>query len=137
LRDDGIAPEMPTATYSCGETVLPVWPTWPTWNERLLREAGRDMPAIRPALRSVFVGSTMEQARALGGDKLADSYEMMKNWGLFRDVLAQNLASVDYQHVTERAFIGDPRPSRNRSCASRERRVPISSWLARNGLACR
>src|ERR1043166_9103333 len=23
-----IAPEMPTATYSCGETVLPVCPTW-------------------------------------------------------------------------------------------------------------
>src|SRR6266508_358053 len=23
-----IAPEMPSATYNCGETVLPVWPTW-------------------------------------------------------------------------------------------------------------
>src|SRR4051794_29575333 len=23
-----IAPEMPAATYSCGETVLPVWPIW-------------------------------------------------------------------------------------------------------------
>ena len=23
-----IAPEMPSAMYSCGDTVLPVWPTW-------------------------------------------------------------------------------------------------------------
>lgn len=23
-----MAPEMPSAMYSCGETVLPVWPTW-------------------------------------------------------------------------------------------------------------
>jgi hypothetical protein len=23
-----IAPEMPTAMYSCGDTVFPVWPIW-------------------------------------------------------------------------------------------------------------
>lgn len=75
---------------------------------RLREEAGQPHPQTRPALKSVFVAPTMEAARSLGGDQLTASYEMFKNWGLFTDVFREQVDTVGYGHVTERAFIGDP-----------------------------
>jgi alkanesulfonate monooxygenase SsuD/methylene tetrahydromethanopterin reductase-like flavin-dependent oxidoreductase (luciferase family) len=75
---------------------------------QLLAEAGRPYPAVRPALKSIYVAPTMEAAKLTGGDQLTASYEMFKNWGLFTDVFQQRVDTVGYSHVTERASIGDP-----------------------------
>lgn len=74
----------------------------------LLKARGRLLPAVRPGLKSIFVGRTMESAKSDGGDNLVASYEMFKNWGLFDDVFARKIDTVNYEHVTERAIIGDP-----------------------------
>ena len=39
-----IAPEMPAATYSCGETCLPVWPTWLLCGYQPASTAAREAP---------------------------------------------------------------------------------------------
>ena len=43
-----IAPEMPVAMYSCGETVLPVWPTWDACGYQPASTAARDAPTAAP-----------------------------------------------------------------------------------------
>jgi alkanesulfonate monooxygenase SsuD/methylene tetrahydromethanopterin reductase-like flavin-dependent oxidoreductase (luciferase family) len=76
--------------------------------EAKLSEYGHAPPSSRPALRSIFVAPTMEAARRSGGDKLVASYEMFNDWGLFTDIFHEQVASVAYEKVTERAFVGDP-----------------------------
>ena len=44
-----IAPEMPLATYSCGETVLPVWPTWNVCGIQPESTAAREAPTAAPS----------------------------------------------------------------------------------------
>src|SRR6516162_4917806 len=44
-----MAPEMPTATYSCGETVLPVWPTWKECGYQPASVTARDAPTAAPS----------------------------------------------------------------------------------------
>src|SRR5690606_11687943 len=44
-----IAPEIPSAMYSCGETVLPVWPTWYWWGQKPASVAARDAPTAPPS----------------------------------------------------------------------------------------
>src|SRR5271165_2527987 len=43
-----MAPEMPTAMYSWGETVLPVWPTWNWWGYQPASVTARDAPTAAP-----------------------------------------------------------------------------------------
>src|SRR5829696_8396197 len=43
-----MAPEMPTATYSWGDTVLPVWPTWCWWGYQPASTAARLAPTAAP-----------------------------------------------------------------------------------------
>src|SRR5690606_16328565 len=43
-----IAPEMPLATYSCGDTVLPVWPTWKVCGIQPESTAAREAPTAAP-----------------------------------------------------------------------------------------
>ena len=43
-----MAPEMPAATYSCGETVLPVWPTWCWCGYQPASVAAREAPTAAP-----------------------------------------------------------------------------------------
>src|SRR5262249_34586508 len=43
-----IAPEIPAATYSCGETVLPVWPTWNWWGYQPASVTAREAPTAAP-----------------------------------------------------------------------------------------
>ena len=55
-----IAPEMPFATYSCGETVLPVWPTWKLCGIQPESTAARDAPTAAPsASASPSMGSKL------------------------------------------------------------------------------
>ena len=44
-----MAPEMPFATYSCGETVLPVWPTWNACGIQPESTAAREAPTAAPS----------------------------------------------------------------------------------------
>ena len=44
-----MAPEMPAATYSCGETVLPVCPTWYACGYQPESTAARDAPTAAPS----------------------------------------------------------------------------------------
>ena len=44
-----IAPEMPEAMYSCGETVLPVWPTWLVCGYQPASTAAREAPTAAPS----------------------------------------------------------------------------------------
>src|SRR5215467_9087753 len=44
-----MAPEMPTATYSCGETVLPVWPTWNWCGYQPASVTAREAPTAAPS----------------------------------------------------------------------------------------
>src|SRR5437867_4029664 len=43
-----MAPLMPQATYSVGETVLPVWPTWYWWSTQPASTTARDAPTAAP-----------------------------------------------------------------------------------------
>src|SRR4051812_476930 len=45
-----IAPEMPTARYSCGDTVLPVCPTWNWCGYQPASVAARDAPTAPPSV---------------------------------------------------------------------------------------
>src|SRR2546429_8305107 len=49
-----IAPEIPTATYSVGETVFPVWPTWSPCGRQPASTTARDAPtaALPPNARA-------------------------------------------------------------------------------------
>src|SRR5690606_37252051 len=44
-----IAPEMPAATYSCGETCLPVWPTCEECGYQPASTAAREAPTAAPS----------------------------------------------------------------------------------------
>src|ERR1044072_9243433 len=44
-----IAPEMPLAMYSCGETDLPVWPTWLVCGYQPASTAAREAPTAAPS----------------------------------------------------------------------------------------
>src|SRR5215469_16634024 len=44
-----IAPEIPTAAYSCGDTVLPVWPTWNACGYQPASVTARDAPTAAPS----------------------------------------------------------------------------------------
>src|SRR5215831_412106 len=54
-RDDDMparcctAPEMPTATYSLGETVLPVCPTWSECGRQPASTTAREAPTVAPS----------------------------------------------------------------------------------------
>ena len=56
-----IAPEIPTATYSCGETVLPVCPTW---NSCGYQPASVDRPG-RADRRAEGVGELLDDLEAV------------------------------------------------------------------------
>src|SRR4051812_45025365 len=43
-----IAPEIPLATYSCGDTCLPVWPTWLLCGYQPASTAAREAPTAAP-----------------------------------------------------------------------------------------
>src|SRR2546422_6704543 len=43
-----MAPLMPQAMYSVGETVLPVWPTWYWWSTQPASTTARDAPTAAP-----------------------------------------------------------------------------------------
>ncbi|MDT4859047.1 hypothetical protein FQZ97_935410 [compost metagenome] len=45
-----MAPEMPTAMYSCGATILPVWPTCMSFGTKPASTAARDAPTAAPSL---------------------------------------------------------------------------------------
>ena len=45
-----IAPEMPTAMYSCGATILPVWPTCQSFGTKPASTAAREAPIAAPSL---------------------------------------------------------------------------------------
>src|ERR1035438_161704 len=49
-----IAPEMPTAMWSWGETVLPVWPTWNWCGYQPASVAARDAPTAAPTESASF-----------------------------------------------------------------------------------
>ena len=44
-----MAPLMPAATYSVGETVLPVWPTWYWWSTQPASTTAREAPTAAPS----------------------------------------------------------------------------------------
>src|ERR1700689_916704 len=44
-----MAPEMPTAMYSWGDTVLPVWPTWNACGYQPASTTARDAPTAAPS----------------------------------------------------------------------------------------
>ena len=44
-----MAPEMPAAMYSWGETVLPVWPTWNWCGYQPASVTARDAPTAAPS----------------------------------------------------------------------------------------
>src|ERR671920_670819 len=58
-----IAPEMPLAMYSCGETDLPVWPTWLVCGYQPASTAAREAPTAAP--RESARASTTEKFSAL------------------------------------------------------------------------
>lgn len=72
-----------------------------------LDKVGRERPAIRPGIRSIFVGKSEEAAARVGGETLTGSYQVFGKWGLFRDVLNNDVDNVRYLDVTGRALIGD------------------------------
>lgn len=76
--------------------------------ESMLAANGRSVPAVRPGLRSIFVGKTAAAARHDGGEALTSSYAMYNQWGLFKDVFDERIEQVDYTKMTERGIIGDP-----------------------------
>ncbi|MCY1298819.1 hypothetical protein D9M68_774760 [compost metagenome] len=45
-----MAPEMPTAMYSCGATILPVWPTCMSFGTKPASTAAREAPTAAPSL---------------------------------------------------------------------------------------
>src|ERR1700730_8380617 len=49
-----IAPEIPTAMYSCGETVLPVCPTWNACGYQPASVTARDAPPAAPSASASF-----------------------------------------------------------------------------------
>src|SRR5580692_7973920 len=49
-----MAPEMPTAMYSCGDTVFPVWPTWNWCGYQPASVAARDAPTAAPSVSASF-----------------------------------------------------------------------------------
>src|ERR1022692_540706 len=49
-----MAPEMPTARYSCGETILPVWPTWNWCGYQPASVAALDAPTAAPSASASF-----------------------------------------------------------------------------------
>src|SRR6185437_11781269 len=49
-----MAPEMPQARYSCGDTVLPVWPTWNWCGYQPASVAARDAPTAAPSESASF-----------------------------------------------------------------------------------
>src|SRR6266540_551054 len=61
-----IAPEMPTATYSVGLTVFPVWPTWSAWGRHPASTTARDAPtAALPPNAAASASSTLKFAGSL------------------------------------------------------------------------
>src|SRR2546426_10363497 len=61
-----IAPEMPTATYRVGLTVLPVCPTWSAWGRHPASTTARDAPtAARPAKAAASSSNTLKLAGSL------------------------------------------------------------------------
>src|ERR1019366_9485263 len=58
-----IAPETPAATYSCGETCLPVWPTWWLCGYQPASTAAREAPTAAP--RESANSSTGEKSPAV------------------------------------------------------------------------
>lgn len=63
-------------------------------------------PAVRPALRNVFVGRTREEAVRAAGPFLTASYEGFGRSGLFSEVLKEEVSAVDYELASARAVIG-------------------------------
>src|SRR6185312_3540486 len=49
-----IAPEMPTARYNCGDTVLPVWPTWNWCGYQPASVTAREAPTAAPRASASF-----------------------------------------------------------------------------------
>ena len=61
-----IAPEMPTATYNVGLTVLPVCPTWSAWGRHPASTTAREAPtAARPANAAASSSNTLKLAGSL------------------------------------------------------------------------
>src|SRR5205809_4072353 len=61
-----IAPEMPTATYRVGLTVLPVCPTWSACGRHPASTTARDAPtAARPAKAAASASNTLKLAGSL------------------------------------------------------------------------
>src|ERR1700750_984914 len=66
-----MAPEIPTAMYSCGETVLPVWPTWNWCGYQPAAVSGRGAPAA-PAEACGELRDDLEAALRSGAPPAGD-----------------------------------------------------------------
>ena len=58
------APEMPSATYSFGETVLPVWPIWAAYGYQPASTTARVAPTAPPSARASSSASVKFSGRA-------------------------------------------------------------------------
>jgi hypothetical protein len=63
-----MAPEMPAATYSCGETCLPVWPTWLVCGYQPASTAAREAPTAAPRLSAKASTGEVAAGAAPAGD---------------------------------------------------------------------
>src|SRR3712207_7357284 len=66
-----MAPEMPLAMYSCGETDLPVWPTWLVCGYQPASTAAREAPTAAP--RESASASMIEKFSALATPRPPDT----------------------------------------------------------------
>ena len=76
--------------------------------EREVARVGRELPSVRPALKSIHVGTSKAAAIEEVREPLVRSYKTFGEWGLFRDVLDEADRVVDLALSEERAVIGGP-----------------------------
>src|SRR6185312_2437440 len=93
-----IAPEMPTARYNCGDTVLPVWPTWNWCGYQPSSVAARDAPtaapsrSARPSIRAKFSALPTPRPPDTTMDASVSSGRSLRSWAT-RSVMCAPLAA--------------------------------------------
>ena len=117
-----IAPEMPAATYSCGETVLPVWPTWKVCGY----PAGVDRGARGADGGAERVGELLDRVEVAAGATTAGDHDR----GLGELGAAGRLPRLRRHDLGALGRVGDRRGERPR----RRRRRADSSGAAEFGL---
>ena len=86
-----MAPEMPSAMYSCGDTVLPVWPTW-NWPGEILDH--RELLGRTHAATTGDDDGGFRQLGAVTGDDGLAQGDSGGSLGLCRDLHADLLAGA-------------------------------------------